>query len=423
MQKILSLREEKLSEEYHVDADGWVLRTVNRRDPSMGSVTTTVCQATDSIPLRDATDAGYLRLADKPHSSGAGPRIRVADLFSGCGAMSLGVAEACRALGYQFVPAAAFDINSYALEVYADNFGVELASAVDLSGLSSIIGSASTPTEVGLSRKVSEIDIVVAGPPCQGHSNLNNHTRRNDPKNGLYIKVARFAELFRPRYVIIENVPSVLNDKQGAVPRTEIAFEQLGYRVQTGVVDLSRIGVPQSRKRHVLVAAREEEEFRLQGVAEMADRHVTAPRSVEWAIGDLVDCVDADDLYNGVPNLAQVTRERIDYLFDNGLHNLPDDVRPDCHRTKNHSYPAVYGRMHWDRPAPTITSGFVTMGRGRFVHPVRRRNLTAHEAARLQFIPDFFSFAKVDKRNKLAELIGNAVPPKLSYVIALELLR
>ena len=98
-------------------------------------------------------------------------------------------------------------------------------------------------------------------------------------------------------------------------------------------------------------------------------------------------------------------------------------MRPDCHRLKEHSYKSVYGRMYWEQPAQTITSGFTSMGQGRFVHPKAKRTITPHEAARLQFIPDFFSFGDTIRRTSLAEIIGNAVPTKLTYVLALELLR
>ena len=89
---------------------------------------------------------------------------------------------------------------------------------------------------------------------------------------------------------------------------------------------------------------------------------------------------------------------------------------------KAHGYKSVYGRMYWDRPSQTITTGFTCMGQGRFVHPKRKRTLTPHEAARLQFIPDFFRFDEDLPRAALSEMIGNAAPPKLTYVLALELL-
>src|SRR5204862_6860500 len=106
---------------------------------------------------------------------------------------------------------------------------------------------------------------------------------------------------------------------------------------------------------------------------------------------------------------------RIDY-------DLPDAQRPDCHRLKEHAYKAVYGRMRWDQPAPTITRGFGSSGQGRFVHPIRRGTLTPHEAARVQFFPDFFEFGDLGRR-ALQELIGNAVPSKLASVVVLDLPR
>ena len=77
----------------------------------------------------------------------------------------------------------------------------------------------------------------------------------------------------------------------------------------------------------------------------------------------------------------------------------------------------MYGRMYWERPAQTITSGFGSMGQGRFVHPLRPRVLTPHEAARLQGFPDFFSFSMVNKLTALRKMIGNAVPPRIVAIV------
>src|SRR5204863_791570 len=112
---------------------------------------------------------------------------------------------------------------------------------------------------------------------------------------------------------------------------------------------------------------------------------------------------------------APQTRRRIDVLFDNDLWDLPNEHRPTCHASGKHSYRSIYGRLRWDQPAQTITTGFYSMCMGRNVHPARRRTITAHEAARLQGIPDWFSFSDVERRGELARLIGNAVPPKLGF--------
>lgn len=91
-----------------------------------------------------------------------------------------------------------------------------------------------------------------------------------------------------------------------------------------------------------------------------------------------------------LPSIHWKTKEnRIS--FENNLFELPNSERPDCHRLKPHSYKSVYGRMYWDRPAPTITRGFGSTGQGRFVHSLLKRTITPHEAARIQFFPDFLT--------------------------------
>ena len=115
--------------------------------------------------------------------------------------------------------------------------------------------------------------------------------------------------------------------------------------------------------------------------------------------------------------------KRIQYLFDNDIHDLPNSLRPSCHRDKQHAYISMYGRMHWDKPAQTLTSGFGSMGQGRFVHPTRPRLITPHEAARLQGFPDFFDFTVVDSVTALREMIANAVPPPLTLAFVAEFIR
>jgi DNA (cytosine-5)-methyltransferase 1 len=336
--------------------------------------------------------------------------------------MSLGASEACRALGYRFESAGAYDVDAQALRVYDGLFGLSQQQPVDLGlTLQSQLDSAVTDLEAEVVRRAGAVDLVLAGPPCQGHSTLNNRTRHSDPKNELYFLLARYAKLVNPKWMIIENVPTVQSDRSGVVRRTADALEALGYWVVTGVVDLWAIGVAQTRRRHVLVAQREDTGS-LTSLDDLLESYRTRPRAVSWVIEDLLDLSTSDGV-DSVKMPDPVTQTRIDYLFDHNLFDLPDHMRPDCHRKKSHTYQSVYGRMSWSEPAPTITSGFDTMGRGRFVHPKRRRTITAHEAARLQFIPDFVDFSGVKERTVLARLIGNAVPPKLSYVLCLELMR
>src|SRR6185295_15215993 len=135
-------------------------------------------------------------------------------------------------------------------------------------------------------------------------------------------------------------------------------------------------------------------------------------RTVRWAIGDLT-AVKRDYIYDTASESSATNASRMKILFENRLFDLPNRHRPTCHRNGNHSYVSMYGRLRWNRPAHTITTGFGSMGQGRYVHPQQRRTITPHEAARLQTFPDWFDFGTKTKRGVLAKAIGNAVPPML----------
>ena len=139
-----------------------------------------------------------------------------------------------------------------------------------------------------LSVEIAGIDVLLAGPPCQGHSDLNNHTRRDDARNDLYVRVARAAEILQPRAVLIENVPAVQHDVRGSVPDSpRLALETAGYRVAATVLDLTQLGVPQRRRRHLMLGLRDRD---TDPAGHPRDHHRmwrARPPYVEWAIGDL----------------------------------------------------------------------------------------------------------------------------------------
>lgn len=143
---------------------------------------------------------------------------------------------------------------------------------------------------------------------------------------------------------------------------------------------------------------------------------------MRWAIEDLADR-GPESLVDTPAASAPQTRRRIERLFAEDLYDLPNEDRPPCHSGGGHSYGSIYGRLRWDQPAQTITTGFYSMCMGRNVHPSQRRTITAHEAARLQGLPDWFDMRAVGKRGELARLIGNAVPPQLAYSAVLEFVR
>ena len=370
----------------------------------------------------DEAERAWLQSRVAPPCGASRSSLRVVDLFSGCGGLSIGLAEAARALNRSCEPVLAVDLDAVATQTYAANFPTAAVLSQDVTEvLPGRVGSRLTPAERLLSKHHGDVDVLVGGPPCQGHSDFNNRTRHSDDKNELYGTMVRAAEVLHPQHILIENVPGALNDKRAVVQRTAEALGALGYRVSIGVVDLSEIGVPQRRRRLVMMASLTHSTT----PAEVVARHRRESRDVAWAFQDLVSLPESRraDLVDAVARSAPATRHRIDYLFENGEFDLPDSQRPACHAGGGHSYKAIYGRLAWDRPSQTITTGFYSMCMGRYVHPSERRTISAHEAARLQYIPDWFSFDGVRHRTAFARMIGNAVPSRLSYAVGLEWLR
>ena len=370
-------------------------------------------------PTVNIYDLAWLASKERPRVRASAQEIRAVDLFCGCGGLTLGIREAARGLGCAFRSVFASDINKEALNIYAKNFQPDFLdnSPIEKS-INGELGAELTAEEHVFCDKVGRIDILVAGPPCQGHSNLNNHTRRDDPRNLLYLRAVRCAEILRPDTLIIENVPGVLHDRHGVLQTADEYLKNIGYSVSYGVVRMWEVGVAQTRQRMLLIASRVTPNVDIEKITEDATLPI---RTMRWVIGDLLDKYDVDDVFNSAAIHSPVNQARIHYLFEHDLYELPNDQRPDCHRLKPHTYPAVYGRMHWNRPSPTITGGFACCGRGRFVHPLQERTLTPHEAARVQYFPDFFDFGGMT-RSGLVRAIGNAVPARAGYVVALPLL-
>ena len=339
--------------------------------------------------------------------------ISIADLFCGCGGLTLGVSEAVRLAGYGLKIRLAVDNFDAALGVYRANFGVDQSVALndDIGGL--LPGSLGTPSSIverNLKERIGELDLIVAGPPCQGHSDLNNNSRRDDERNKLYLKVARFAEVVGPKAILIENVPAVIHDRNDVVGEVRQSLSEQGYFVEEALLDLRSFGIPQSRRRHILLACRNRQ-IRLPSTSISSSHDTPLSRYIE----DLQDEPDTStELYRTPSRMLDANKSRVQHLFEHDIYDLPNHLRPRCHQNNHHSYKSMYGRLRWDRPAQTLTSGFGSMGQGRFVHPTRRRVLTPHEAARVQGFPDFFSFSGVKRRTHLHEMIGNAVPPQLS---------
>jgi DNA (cytosine-5)-methyltransferase 1 len=372
------------------------------------------------VRLAAAYDYAWLRMGRPPPAGSIGKPIRCVDLFSGLGGMSLGVEEAARALDrpFELVWAAdSYDHARNALTSYHRPLRGVTRHPIERL-INGSLGSPLTVREKALKAALGPIDYLVGGPPCQGHSDLNNHTRRSDPKNELYLRMARATEVLEPRHVIIENVPGVEKDNGQVMYRAwqyiENLYKRSGvkYSVDAAVLRAEHLGVAQTRHRMFLVAS-QETDVHLDRIVEIMR---VPPRPFEWACGDLKV---GPDPFDRPARPTTRTSRRIDWLFDENKHNLPNAMRPECHQ-KPHRYTSVYGRMWKGKPASTMTTGFMVMGQGRFVHPHERRTLTPHEGARLQFLPDWIQVPE-RRRKDYALLIGNAVPPKVTMTVVIGL--
>jgi DNA (cytosine-5)-methyltransferase 1 len=364
----------------------------------------------------EGDDRSFLRRKRRPSYDGADP-VRVVDLFCGCGGLTLGIAEAARSAGRGLDIRLGVEWNPDIWAVYNANFApARSRGASDVwSWFDGAVRARRTKRELATRRAVGVTEFLVGGPPCQGHSSLNNHTRNSDPKNALYERLVRAAEVLEPGHVIIENVPSISRDTSGVLERSARRLEGLGYTVTHRVLRLVELGVAQLRARHVLVATAAGQ----LGVPLATPQPLRVARPLRWAIGDVRV---GHDLFDSASELSAENAARAKWLIEHDAYDLPNARRPPCHRDPSHKYKSMYGRLDWSKPAQTITTGFGSPGQGRYLHPEEIRTLTPHEAARLQFFPDWFDFSAVTKRNRLQEMIGNAVPPKLTFSVAVELL-
>jgi DNA (cytosine-5)-methyltransferase 1 len=389
-----------------------------------------------SLPAGDSFAAwwgSYLR-GEKPTPDQNSHPLRFIDLFSSVGGLTLGAMEAIMSVGMRPISLLAADVDGRALQVYKANHRPRHIVNESVRGMvdfrvkdSGDVAQFSYPPSIidpKLAAVAGSTDLILAGPPCQGHSSLNNHSRHDDPKNLLYLTVPAVAVATNARHVVIENVPNVVADKRCVVQTAIALLRGNGYQITSGVLAADRLGWSQTRKRFFIIASRDGQPFDLASLQPIFMRD--APLPVTAMLHDLESVsLDETNVMNSVPQLSQENQDRINWLFDKNLYNLPDDIRPDCHK-KGTTYPATYGRMHADQPAPTITGGYLTPGRGRFIHPTQRRVLTPQEAARIQGFPDWFNFAvnpsEPPSRTEIARWIGNAVPSLLGYVATLSAL-
>lgn len=319
------------------------------------------------------------------------------DLFSGCGGLSLGLRQA----GFSVI--GAIDLDPLATSTYRMNHKAAEVIEQDIGA----VDPRSVMAKLGL--KEGELDLLAGCPPCQGFSTLrtlNGRKSIDEPMNDLIFDFSRFIKAFRPKTVMVENVPGLTRDAR--LVRFTKSLAALGYKYRFDVFDAADYGVPQRRRRMILLAAlAERPDF-----ARPASKRVT----VRSAIEELPLPGWANDPAHDYP-VARATRvvELIKQVPKDGgsRTDLGSHAQLPCHQ-KSDGFSDVYGRMSWSAPSPTITGGCINPSKGRFLHPQQDRAITVREAALLQGFPRTYKLDMSRGRYPAAQMIGNAFPPQFA---------
>ncbi len=346
------------------------------------------------------------------------------ELFSGCGGLSTGLVEA------GFTVLSAIEINPIAANTYQLNHpNVDLI----VDDVRNITASAL------LSRhnlKKGQLDLLAGCSPCQGFSRLRKGTSGSaDPRNELVLEFLRLVRGLRPKTIFMENVPGLVTTKYGKILFKEILSEltRLGYTVDYDIINTADYGVPQFRKRFVLLGSRyKRSPIKLPDTTHASpsiniSQNKPAWNTVRTAFNNI------PMLENGAtdPHLPLHTCSKIGELnmsriravpHDGGSRSsFPPELVLQCHLNYPNGFRDVYGRMRWDQPSPTLTGGCTNITKGRFVHPEQDRGISLYEAAKLQTFPENYRFS--GNFGEMSLQIGNAVPVHLAQIMGIQLIQ
>ena len=265
----------------------------------------------------------------------------------------------------------------------------------------------------------AEVRLLAGCAPCQTFSTYSRGAKAASPNDSRWTLLDHFGRIVEgvlPEFVTMENVPGAAEFQ--AYARFSSLLADLGYDLYHEVIDCQELGLPQARRRRVLLASR----------IGSAPRISKTPRrqTVRSAIGDLPPVepgeTNVHDHLHRASSLSPLTVERLLATPEGGdWRDWPERLKLACHkRDSGKTYRGVYGRMRWDSPAPTLTTLCGGVGNGRFAHPEQNRGITLREAAILQGFAPGYQFKGSDEKLRprtIARLIGNAVPPPLGAAI------
>lgn len=342
-------------------------------------------------------------LAPPAHHDSRTKRLSAVDFFAGCGGLSLGLRRA----GFQVK--AAIEIDAKRARTFSLNHPNTLMFQRDIRALSG------KELLEALGMKRGELDLVAGCPPCQGFSRLRRRNKSEavaDDRNNLVSDFGRLVLEIRPKGIMMENVPGLeVDDRFLTLLRR---LRGAGYRVDWRIVRLEQFGIPQRRRRLVLLGWRTAER------PDLTKLPKSKLNSVRDAIGSLPTIPKKlRRLHHYQTKRTSKVKDRIRKIpHDGGSRaELPESMVLRCHSV-NDGFKDIYGRMAWDHPAPTITGGCINPSKGRFLHPSKNRAISLLEAARLQTFPIWYRFDISDGRYPIAEMLGEALPPRFAAIAA-----
>jgi len=360
--------------------------------------------AMDKIKIMDKTSNSKSKVGEVP--------VSVIDFFCSCGGTSAGLRDS----GMQIL--AGIDIDSVALKTFRRNFPNAKIFDTDIKTLE--VDSIKNVIEGNGNRPV----LFSACAPCQPFSQQNKQRTKRDERRSLLDEIHRFVEACNPDYILLENVPGMQRVKQGPFTRFTRFLKRKGYVFDTDIMDAKRFGVPQTRRRLVLIASRHGE------IKLPEETHGTKenlqPYKTVWEVINKYHPLQAGQHSSKIPNhqaakISELNLKRLKCTPEGGdRRDWPRSLLLDCHKA-HLGHTDTYGRLSRNRHAVTLTTKCTSISNGRYGHPTQNRAITAREAAALQTFDDDFVFEGT--LIQTARQVGNAVPVKFAEALGNQIIK